>query len=533
MMTQPQDLTAAYQDLVGLGERVHLTGEETQRGMARLVSAAGALAADTVQDVAAMQQALMAGLKRNIADDPMLVAWALRLAARLGERPWQRFFDNFVVRLVAERPAITQRLSAELGRPPPVTLVINPTMACNLRCRGCYAFEFPRTHAMPQELFQRIVNEARDLGIRFLVITGGEPFVYKPLLDVAANAPDMTFMVYSNGTLIDDEMAARLAELGNIFPALSVEGFEPETDARRGEGVFQRVTAAMERLRQAGVLFGVSVTPTSMNTEVVTTDAFVDEYLERGANFMWLFTYMPVGRDPELALMATPEQRDHLRQTTLRWRRTKPLFIGDFWNDGAACGGCLSASRYAFISAEGNVQPCTFVHFHTHNINNHSLREIFETPFFQAIRNAQPYDRNLLRPCKIIDHPHVLRQVVDQCQAQPAYPGADALIRDPRFTEFLDQYALRYGQLAEQAWKGPDYQDGHRVLVPFSGLVDLYTRFPDRMANAERVTSAARQTCAAETDTAEPLRGPGHRAGRGAEAARSDAGPRGQGDGIA
>ncbi|MBI5497393.1 MAG: radical SAM protein [Deltaproteobacteria bacterium] len=298
----------------------------------------------------------------------------------------------------------------------------------------------------------------------------------------------MMFLTYTNGTLINDKMADRIAAAGNIMPALSVEGYEAETDARRGAGVHRDVLDAMARLKQRGVLFGISVTPTSLNTDIVATDEFIDFYMDRGASFAWLFTYIPVGKSPELDLMPTPEQRDHLRSATLRWRRTKPLFLGDFWNDGATCGGCLSASRYAFIASDGKVQPCTFVHFYTHNIKDHSLKEIFASPFFASIRDAQPYDRNLLRPCKIIDHPHVLRQLVDECGARPAYPGADDLVRDPRVSGFLDQYSERYAELADKAWAGPDYQDGRNVLVPFSGLVDLYVRYPDRMANAERNT---------------------------------------------
>jgi hypothetical protein len=182
--------------------------------------------------------------------------------------------------------------------------------------------------------------------------------------------------------------------------------------------------------------------------------------------------------------MPTPEQRDRVRATTARWRLTRPVFVGDFWNDGATCGGCLSASRYAFVAPDGKVQPCTFVHFYTHDLNHSSLAEVFESPFFRAIRDAQPYDQNLLRPCKIIDHPDVLRRIVAACDAKPSYPGAEKVLQDASFCSRLDTYARAYGELADKAWNGPGYEGGRRALVPFSGYVDLYERFPDRMANA-------------------------------------------------
>jgi hypothetical protein len=193
--------------------------------------------------------------------------------------------------------------------------------------------------------------------------------------------------------------------------------------------------------------------------------------------------------------MPTPEQRDLIRKTTSRWRLERPIFIGDFWNDGAACAGCLSASRYAFVAPDGKVQPCTFVHFFTHDLNEHSLVEVFSSPFFQGIRDAQPYDTNLLRPCKIIDHPDVLRRLVRQHRAKPSYPGAESIIEDASFRSRLDAYSRAYGKLAEKAWNGPDYQGGKRALVPFSGYVDMDERFPDRMANARRVCACKTRVC--------------------------------------
>lgn len=467
-----------------------LSDDELSRAVERMVAGAEALAkaSGDAGAVSQVKDKFVAGLQKNLDDHPMLILWALRLAARLGEVPWTKFFDNFVVRLVLERRELLDTLTDKLGHAPPLTLVINPTMACNLRCRGCYAYEFDRSESMSPQLFRKALTEAREMGIRFITVTGGEPFIYKGLIDMVEEFHDMTFMSYTNGTLIDDAMADRLAKAGNLFPAFSVEGYEAETDARRAPGVYHKVLDAMARLRERGVLFGISVTPTRLNSDLVTTDEFLDFYLERGASFVWLFTYIPVGLRPELDLMCTPQQRDRLRQATIRWRNTKPIFLGDFWNDGATCGGCLSASRYAFVTPDGKVQPCTFVHFYTHNLKDHSLQEIFQSPFFRAIREAQPYDRNLLRPCKIIDHPQVLRRLVRQCNAKPSYPQAAALLEDASFVRHLDNYSAEYGRLADAAWKGPDYGDGHRALVPFSGFVDLYERFPDRMASAERNT---------------------------------------------
>jgi MoaA/NifB/PqqE/SkfB family radical SAM enzyme len=465
-----------------VGQSHGLSHRELAIATQRLASSLATLADTSDVDNERLGERVLHGLRKNVEDHPALVAWVLRLAANLGDVSWDRFFNNFVLRLVADRQLLIERMTRLLGHPPPVTLVVNPTMACNLRCRGCYSFEYARGAGMEPALLRKVLSEARAMGTRFITLTGGEPFLYPHLLDVVEEFHDLTFMSYTNGTLLTDAVADRLARAGNLYPAFSVEGFAEDTDARRGSGIHAKVTAAMERLRRRGVLFGMSVTATRGTVEHICSDTFIDATVDAGASFVWVFSYIPLGRNPEIDRMPTPEQRDLLRRTTLHWRKTRPLFLGDFWNDGATCGGCLSASRYAFVTPEGNVQPCTFVPFYTHNIKDHSLVDIFRSPFFEAIRRSQPYGSNLLRSCKIIDHPHILRRLVAQFDAKPSYPGAEAIVEDHVFHERLDAYAEAYRTLADEAWHGPEYHGGHHVLVPFSGCVDVYERFPDRMA---------------------------------------------------
>ncbi|HUU00077.1 MAG TPA: radical SAM protein [Myxococcota bacterium] len=463
-----------------MGIAAGLGQAEVDRAMGKILGALASVTSTSGLAGGADGARLLAGLNSNLADNPMLVAWGLSVAARSCDRVFSRFIDNFLLGMVFDRKPVVEAM----GYHPPITLVINPTMRCNLRCTGCYAYSYGQKADMDRALLGKVLDEARDLGIAFVTVTGGEPFLYPEIEEVFAKYSDITFMVYTNGQFIDAERSRRLAELGNVWPAISVEGFEAETDARRGKGVYQKLTAAMHHLRRDGVLFGISAVPTRKNTELLASDAFLDHYIDMGALFGWMFTYMPVGRDPDPSLMATPEQRDFLRRKSLEWRRTKPFFLADFWNDGPLCGGCMSASRFAFISNEGWVQPCVFVHFATHNVKDHTLREIFDSEFFQAIRKRQPYHPNLLRPCKIIDHPQVLEEVVRSSGARPTYPGADSILKNPAIRDHLMRYSREYAVLADRAWAGEDYQSGHSVQVPFYGRCDLYKIYDWRMKRA-------------------------------------------------
>ena len=165
------------------------------------------------------------------------------------------------------------------GQTPGDFLVISPGKACNLRCEGCYANSGAHKEKLARPVFERLVGEAhREWGTRVFIISGGEPLAYrsegKGALDLAARFPDCFFVMYTNGTLIDDRTAKRMGELGNLSPALSVEGMREKTDARRGDGVFDKVLAAMERLKREGVITGISLTATRKNAEEILSDAY-------------------------------------------------------------------------------------------------------------------------------------------------------------------------------------------------------------------------------------------------------------------
>ncbi len=461
------------------GRMAGLTQEEINGAIARVAGSAGEIKGNGSGD-SQLSGRVEAYLEKLLNDNPMFIGWALRTASSLGETPWKKFVENLIISVVAKRKEIVFNPLFDEGFLPPFTMVLNPTMACNLRCKGCWAYKYNR-ETMDHDLLRRALSEGRDLGMRFITLTGGEPFIYKRIMEIFEEFNDLTFLTYTNGTLIDEKAAARLAELGNVFPAISIEGYRELTDDRRGEGVFDKTMRAMDNLREHGVMFGVSITPTLQNSDTICTDDFLDMCIGKGALFAWMFNYIPIGRDPDVTMMPTPEQRDKLRGKIVEWRKTKPFFFGDFWNDGPCIAGCMAASRYCFISPDGMVQPCTFAQFATHNIKDHSLAEIFRSPFFKAIRKAQPYSQNLLRCCMIIDHPEVLRSLAKEHGAVATYDGGESVIEDPVVTAHLDRYSQAYKKVSDPVWEGPDYESGRKVFVPFLGYLDVNEFFSDRM----------------------------------------------------
>jgi MoaA/NifB/PqqE/SkfB family radical SAM enzyme len=364
-----------------------------------------------------------------------------------------------------------QAFLAEYGHYQPSFLTISPSKACNLRCIGCYADADAASPKLEWDTVDRIVSEAADLwGAQFMVISGGEPMAYrsqgKNILDLAEKHPGTFFMFYTNGTLITDEVAERMSRLGNITPAISLEGWRIRTDNRRGAGVFDKVMAAMDRLFKAGVPFGISLTATRLNAEEILSDDFIDMLFdEKHAAYGWIFQYMPIGRSYTLDLMPTPQQRLWMWRQSWSLIRRKRIFLADFWNHGTLVGGCLSAGGfenggYFYIDWNGSVSPCVFVPYTPVNIHQiyaqgGNLNDIWKDPFFSGIRNWQESykGKNIIAPCLIRDHNDVLRCLISEHEPDPSDENARAALTDPAYGSGLDAYSQTFQNLSELVWQ--------------------------------------------------------------------------------
>lgn len=348
---------------------------------------------------------------------------------------------------------------AKEGKTVPFTVLISPTMRCNLKCTGCYAYNYSKADDLPYEVLDRVVTEAEEMGVAFITMLGGEPLMLEDLFKLFESHPNMYFQFYSNGTLMTEEVAKKLAKLGNVAVMLSIEGFKKETDARRGEGIYERVLKAMDILRAEGVPFGFSTAVTSINESVIASDEFIDMIIEKGALIGWFFLYMPVGKDPDLSLMPTPEQRVHLLEFDKHVRATKQIFIVDFWNDAPWVGGCIAGKFYIHITSTGDVEPCIFTHLAQDNIKDKSLQEVMESEYFKKLRSKQPYNDNLYLPCQWIDHPEVSRELMKDLNLKVTHPGADDILVREDLKAGIDKYSARVKELYAQKWQ----EDFHGV----------------------------------------------------------------------
>jgi MoaA/NifB/PqqE/SkfB family radical SAM enzyme len=398
---------------------------------------------------------LIEALEKDLDTRTGLAALFARIGRQLNAEAKRKLARNLIYNwavIGARRRDELQRSSTWV----PSFVVISPTMRCNLKCTGCYSGLYTKHGELSQEEICRILDECRSFGAYFVVISGGEPYLLKDRwLEIFRRYDDMFFLTYTNGTLLDERTVAALARLGNVAPGISVEGYRELTDRRRGAGVYDKVVAATHRLRDAGVLFGVSVTYTRENVDEVTADSFVQHWIDAGAIFAWYFMFMPVGKDPVLELVPTPEQRLVCGQRVSELRRRHPIFLADFWNDGPAAAGCLSGRAYLHILNSGQIEPCVFAHFGVDNIRQKTIMEAVNSPFFRAIRREFPYNDNgnLRRPCMIVDNPQVLRKVVAEHLVPAGHVHSEDIIREPQVVEWVDRYAARFKELTDPLWE--------------------------------------------------------------------------------
>jgi len=370
----------------------------------------------------------------------------------------RRYIARMIISLFFHDPKIDRQCLEKHGFAPPYTMIVSPSMRCNYKCRGCYAASYERKDDMKPELFDRILGEAEDIGINFFSLVGGEPFIYPALLEVINKHNKSFFQVYTNGSFIDEVMAQRLVKMGNVAPQVSVNGPEEYTDASRGKGAFQQVVQAMDNLREAGCVFGFSSLVTRGNVDAICSEEWVDFLIKKGALYGWLFLYMPVGDDPDMSLMPTPEQRNQVRLALRRYQNTKPMLFVDFWNYGPLAGGCIAGGRaYFHVNHRGDVEPCIFCHFATHNINNCSLVEALASPFFKSIRESQPFGYNTLRPCPMLDHHQAMWSIIQQHGAKPTHEGADKMFTT--FAPEMQKYSAGVQEIMDNVWDNDDYHE--------------------------------------------------------------------------
>jgi len=309
----------------------------------------------------------------------------------------------------------------------PPFLFLALTNACNLRCRGCWIEGNATKHQLSEEDVDAMIAAGKQQKSYFYTLLGGEPMLYGGLWNVIRRHRDCYFQIITNGMFFNEENVDRIRDAGNVTPLVSIDGFEQNNDDRRGRGVFRAAIEGLERLKRRKILFGIATTVTGKNFDEVVTDRYVQEFIDRGAMYLWYYVYRPVGADPSPEFCVAREQIIELRRRLLQLRRKHPIILIDtYWNaDGLAV--CPAALGMGFhIGPRGSIEPCPPLSFACQTIRDND-RDLFTTiNQSEFLRGFQEFVTRRTRGCVILEYPQELVEYL-RSRSVNDYSGRDAL----------------------------------------------------------------------------------------------------------
>jgi len=366
---------------------------------------------------------------------PELVA---RIVSTTHPRCLGKFVWNFGVKTLWGMERFKARLRR--GEYFPAFLYISILNSCNLRCQGCWVDVEAERSQLDVEAVSRLIDEAKTQGNRFFGLLGGEPFLHPGLLEILERHPECYFQIFTNGQCITPKIAARLSELGNATPLVSVEGREIVSNQRRGNvDVLARTLRGLDACLDAGLITGVATSVCQTNITELLTENWLQELIDRGVHYAWYHTYRPVGpkMNPQLGL--TPEQLVQVRRFVVEMRAKMPIGIVDayYGHDGKAlCPMSTGISHH--ISPYGDVEPCPIIQFAKEDIRDERgiVATIRDSAFLKDFRELSA---EATRGCVVLERPDLVRDLVRKHGAR------DTTVRGTAVGD-LEQMAQRYSQ---------------------------------------------------------------------------------------
>ena len=403
------------------------------------------------------------------------------------------------------------------------------TRSCNLACVHCRAAAHlePYPGELSLDECKQMIDDIASISDPILILTGGEPLMRPDIWDIIDHAHERGLhpVIGTNGTLIDDECAARIADHGIPRVSVSLDFPTPQgQDAFRGkEGAFDETLAGMRRLREHGVGVQVNTTVTKMNAHLL--DGMHDLALAEGAEAFHPFLLVPTGRGEDLAdVELTPREYEEVLTWVFHCQQTSPLHLkptdapqyhrivrqlslseepgnaepsrtlahskkaaphgvsrspdqldspkNEFHRQSedhagrsgmeSLTRGCLGGITFAFISHIGDVQPCGYFALKLGNVRERPFSQIWETsPVFDDLRH---FDR-LKGKCGACEY----KGVCGGCRARALAATGDYLAEEPHCA-YVPRKAVRRRVLDEILSGYPLESDPYGVLAERLGL---------------------------------------------------------------
>ncbi|NOU18104.1 MAG: radical SAM protein [Bacteroidales bacterium] len=300
----------------------------------------------------------------------------------------------------------------------PAFQFISVTNDCNLSCQGCWVTKGEKTSSLDIEQINRIIIDSKKYGSYFFGILGGEPLMYKPLMDIFRSHPDCYFQLFTNGTLLNDNVAQELRSLGNVTPLISFEGNETIADIRRGSNrVYQRTIQAIETATKHKLVTGVAISVCKSNIDMALSEEFINLLHDKGVVYLWYYIYRPSGENPCYDLALSSEEIERLRYFLVDGRTKYPLVLIDSYWDADGNPFCPASEGLSHhINPSGNIEPCPVIQYSCDNINSEDLKSVYENSTF--LKDFKVEISKKTKGCILMEDPNWLQNFASNHQAK-------------------------------------------------------------------------------------------------------------------
>ena len=327
------------------------------------------------------------------------------------------------------------------------------TRSCNLACAHCRAASHfdPYPGELTLEECKAVIDDIASITDPILILTGGEPLMRRDIWDIVdyAQAKGLRPVIGTNGTLIDEDCARKIAESGIPRVSISLDFPTKEgQDAFRGkDGAFEEAIAGMRNLREHGVGVQVNTTITKMNVDLV--DEIHELARTEGAEAFHPFLLVPTGRGEDLVdVELSPQEYEEVLTWAYHCQKGSPMHFKptdapqyyriirqlsaaegrtvsrETYGMEALTRGCLGGITFAFISHVGDVQPCGYFDMQLGNVKEVPFSRIWEeSPVFADLRNYS----KLKGKCGACEY----KGVCGGCRARALAATGDYLAEEP------------------------------------------------------------------------------------------------------
>jgi MoaA/NifB/PqqE/SkfB family radical SAM enzyme len=298
-------------------------------------------------------------------------------------------FDLIDYLKISGVPSAEKRRTAEKqGIHVPVFLQADIVSRCNLSCQSCYwkrGSSCQNGSCLKAEEWDAVFRDAEKLGVRFMILSGGEPLLEKEILIRASHYPNSWFLVFTNGTLLNQDYYLFFSNHRNLVPILCQEvcmNFIPDC-GNKSSSLYGSMMCAIEEMEARDLIYGAAVALTRENRNRVVSRGFLDVLNRRKCNGV---VYVEYGLEEAfgLDLMLGEKERDQVEEELAALQKEfHDMVFLTFPREGRLSERAFFMQEQLFyITADGYVGPKLYRNIYAGNVKQRSLRDILKEEIF-------------------------------------------------------------------------------------------------------------------------------------------------------